>query len=416
MKAKLLMGIKKTLSDFVFKDKSSKKSFFANIVNLLFFITVSLTITIGRIYPIHYIANILFLIMSLAMMIYVFLYSRFFIDHFVVLIIIFNILIIFSVILNNFAQESFTLNLLTLGMLPTYYYFSSFDNNRKIALKFFTLSYVVFNIFFLIMYFEDFVSLNFSYRLGDKIANQNDLATYLVTAHSIYFYLVLKKNIFYLPLLFLNIIEMIATGSRSGLINILIMSFIVLFLVFGRAKRKQFIIISIVVFALAYLTLYLPLFNDLRLRFHNLFISLFTNSTVDESVSNRISLLLNSVEVFLENPFFGKGREFAFYSTFDGGVAHNTFIEIASSYGVFSLIIFVVLFLLSFSQSNHIDPKFKLILVISFLIFYLTLSGQMYKPPYFALPILTAMPRNKPRMIPVSTSISHPLTNENNYE
>lgn len=380
------------LSHNFFVPQSTKsKTIFGNIINILFLISLSLTLTIGRIYPLNYISNTSFIIMSVLMLVYVYVYGYFFIDRFVVLIVLLNIFIIVSNIMNKFEGETFTLTFLTIGMVPTYYYFRFAKDSFKITLNYIAIAYIIFILFFFALYPKEFITLDFTNRLGAKIANQNDIATFLLTGHSIFLYLILKKHIYLIPFLVLNLIEMIATGSRSGLLNIVIMTILIMFLLIGRKHKVKFIVIVILLMLFSYFLLYIPQLEALKNRFDDLFAELFMKSGTDSSTSSRIDLVIQAIEIFLRNPIFGNGVKFASSYTFDGNVAHNAFAELGASYGVFVLICFLLIFLLPLLNQIQKTANFSKIIIISFLVFYFTLSGYNYKPPYYIIPLLASM-------------------------
>ena len=373
--------------NFFVANSSLDKTIFTNIVNVLFFISLLLTITIGRIYPLNYVSNAIFILMSLLMLIYVYLFDYFFIDTFVLLIILINVLLFFSNIMNGFQIDYLTLNYLTIGMIPTYFYFYFSKESRKVAVNYVVLAYIFFNIFFFAIYYKELLSFNLSVRLGGKIANENDVATFLLTGHGIILYFVFKKHYYLLPFLALNLLEMISTGSRSGLLNIVILSFFVLYMLFGRRRKLLFITSILAIGVIGYFSLYIPQMSPLKIRFESLFLEVFTKSGNDGSTSNRIMSLTQSIEVFLRNPIFGSGSDFASKYIFNGQAAHNAYAEIAASCGIFVLMIFLSFFILPIKKANDENSPFAKIIIISFLLFYFTLSGYYYKPPYYLIPL-----------------------------
>jgi len=379
------------ISNFIIQSENKTKDIFSNIINLIFLISLTLVLTIGRTYPLNFIANASFIVMSILMLIYTKLFGSFFLDRFVILILLINMFFFISSILNGFVGESFTLTFLTMGIIPSYFYFKSSLLSRKIAINYLTFAYIAFNLFFLSIYSKELFGFDFTNRLGDKIANQNDIATYLLTAHSIYFYLIIKKHYYLLPLLLLNGVQMISTGSRSGLLNILIMSSLIAYILIGKKRKVSFIITTVGLLTGFYLILFIPELASLQDRFHDLFLEIFTGQRKDVSTSNRINLLFESVEFFIKNPLFGGGRTFASKYTFDGNVAHNAFVEIAASYGIFVMSLFVLLFTFPLYQKNNRLLDLKITLIMSFVIFFFTLSGYYYKAPYYILPILATL-------------------------
>ena len=382
-------------TNFVVEHSSKNKTIFANVINFSFLISLSLVLTIGRIYPLNYIANAGFIVLCVLMLLFVYIYDHFYIDRYVVIITLLNIFSLFSGIVNKFEGETFTLSFLSIGMMPVYFYFKHSVESRRVAINIIPIAYCIFNLFFFFLYFKEFINLDFSTRLGSKIGNQNDVATYLLTAHTVFLYLLLKKHFYLIPFILLNFVEMIGTGSRSGLLNILIISLLILYLIIGRKNKLLFLIVVIFGVTIFYCILFLPQLTILKKRFDDLFLEVFTNQNTDESTSSRFDLFFESFEYFLRNPFFGGGQDFAFNYTFNGDVAHNTYIELGASRGLFVVILFLMLFIYPLQLKDKSNAVLRIVLISNFLLFYFTLSGYYYKPPYYIVPVLASFNSDK---------------------
>lgn len=375
------------IMNYIVKGRNKIESILINIINWLFFLSLSLILTVGRISPFHNISNIVYLIVLLLMIIYVYFYGRFTIDKYVLIIIFLNLSTFISSLLHHFSGETFTLNVLTISTLPIYFYFKNQTQSRKIALSLVLISYLVFILFFLFIYFKELISLDFSKRLGGVIGNENDVATYLLTGYAIILYHVLKRKLYLVPFLLLSLLEMFSTGSRAGILNIVLITTLTVFLLWGRKNILRFCLFAIILIAGSYLLLLIPNLKPVKDRFDGLFAELILGNSSDQSAENRLNLINQSIEVFMRSPIFGNGKNFAKYYTFDGGVAHNAYVELAAGYGVLTLIFFVSLFVYPI-QLNRKSTLTKII-ISSFLVFYLTLSGYYYKPPYLIIPLLS---------------------------
>lgn len=364
------------------------KTFLRNFINVSYIISLSLILCFSFIYPFHYIANGFYLLVLGLMFLYVFLFGKFSLDIYSSIILILNISLLLSNVVNGFVNETFTLSILSLSMLPTYFYFKNSIESKKFVFSFIYLAFLVFNLFFFFMYFKSFINLDFNKRLGSLIANQNDIAFYLLIAHSIYTYSIFKRKYWVLPFLILNFIEMIATGSRSGLINIVLVTILFFYLIFRKKNKYIFFLIVLTLFGLGLFALTLDIFSDLRNRFLDLFNEIFIHSGSDNSTSFRFQLLLESAKAFLSSPVFGLGRNFSEFYTFDGNVAHNAFLEVAASYGLVSTLLFSSLFVVPLYINLKKKNLMEIIVITGVLLFFLTLSGYYYKPPYLLLPVM----------------------------
>lgn len=367
---------------------NNRQNVFCIVINFLFFVSLTLTLTIGRTYPLHLIANTVLVVMLLVMCIYIFLYRLIRLDIYIVSIFGISLIIFISALLNGVEQENFSFLILVLSMVPIYLYFKSLEHNLRIVVYLITCAYLIFNLYFFAIYFRQFINFDFSNRLGSKIANENDIATYLLTAHCIFLALLLKRKIIILPFIVLNFIEMLSTGSRSGLLGILIASVIIVYCVVGQKYKIKFLVLVVIAIVILYSLLFLPSLNNLRLRINDMFVELIFRTGKDESIANRLELLSNSLEAFLRSPIFGNGRDFASLYTFDGDVAHNTFIELGASYGIFVLLLYIFLFAFPLYKNRRKMNLFSFAVILSFILFFFSLSGYYYKPPYYILPAL----------------------------
>lgn len=174
---------------------------------------------------------------------------------------------------------------------------------------------------------------------GD-IINPNGLAFVIIAALPFLYYLCLGSKVRWLKLFFLAVFPcliwaMVLTGSRSGMVGLVV----VLLAIVWKSKYKAALLTSIAVIAFVVAPL---LSADLRDRYLSLVSS---NTSNAGTVQGRIDGLWANLSTGMERPIFGHGlgtsREAAWH--FDGGthVAHNLYLEALIETGLIGLVIYV---------------------------------------------------------------------------
>lgn len=387
---------KKFFSQLFISKNSKMNTFFVNLINYMLFISLASILTINRIYPYNYISNGLLLLTLAIIIVYLYISKKIFLNTHIVLFILLVLLSFLSTILNGFSFDSLSFVYLVIIMIPIYMFYYTEKETREIFVKLIIIAYICFNLFFFAIYFKELITLDFTRRLGDIIGNENDVATILLTGHAIYMFYLLKGKYALIPFLLLNLLEMLVTVSRSGLLNILLITIYLLYILVGKHKKSLFFSILAIMLVSSILILQLPALAYIKNRFDIMIKALLGTSKSDESFLNRLNLIFDGIELFLKNVIFGAGKDAMQRYTFIGKVSHNNYIELGAMYGVFVLLIYLYLYFSVFVKPLGGEKKelFRVI-VISFILFHLTLTAYYYKAPYIILPIILSYKNNE---------------------
>ncbi len=135
--------------------------------------------------------------------------------------------------------------------------------------------------------------------------NINDLTIFLTILSSGIFYMILKKPNNYLYWLFalLSVISILMSGSRGGLISLVLILFIFFIILVTYGEHHQIFFASSLLVILA---LTVVVFQDVAIVFYNNFIQGGLDD-LDAFSSGRISLYEQALKVFKEFPMFGSG-------------------------------------------------------------------------------------------------------------
>ncbi len=199
------------------------------------------------------------------------------------------------------------------------------------------------------------------YRSEGFQTNPNALGTLLLSALPIAYYLYQHDNNKYFRLLGLltfvfSVIGIFCTVSRMGLLMLII---IFAFLFKNNIKNITFYalcgIIAILFFSFA---------KDLYSQRRTVTVTVSGRATLDASASMRIHLAKTAFLLWLRNPLFGVGL-----NNFDQaakeqlgerkvmGSTHNAYLQLLSEQGAFSLLIYILLFVLAFKSLAKINKK-----------------------------------------------------------
>lgn len=299
-------------------------------------------------HPYNYINIAVYGILSLAIILYVFLYKSFKFDLFTVAIVALNLSILISQLLNNRLLEyPRTILLLSLFSIIVYQFYVNIKNKDSVFVAI-LFGGLVFAAFFVFSYRRELFSFNFNFssRLGRDFSDQNDLSKYMAVfaVMSVLCAMKFKKlsRVFFIfsAIGFFTLI--LITGSISGLLCFLIS--LLLIIIFS-VKRQNRVIAAISIISLVgiiVLALQLPFFSYFKDRIQNIFSSFSHNDNeYDTSAADRYSLFKESFQLFLTRPIFGFGYDQVQYYTHGAGFfAHNNFTELGASFGVFGLLIY----------------------------------------------------------------------------
>lgn len=187
-------------------------------------------------------------------------------------------------------------------------------------------------------------------------------------------YLVLVSSVFYI----------VVSGSRGGLISLLIFCFFI-FVSFNKVLNIKFILFLSSLILLFYFNFErlseMVFFQRILLLPQAMGMDLYDVSPVSREFNSaandiRTELADIAIEKFLENPVLGHGiNSFSFFSEYN--YTHNNFLEIIFSLGIVGAILFYFPLIYIFIRTFVINSKFiKFVKVLRALILYYIISGM----------------------------------------
>lgn len=334
-------------------------------------------------------------VLSVIIIFYVARYKTFKFDIFTVLVLVFNLTILVSQILNKrFLEYPRTILLLSAFSIIIYQFFINIDN-KQIIFKLILFGGLAFAFYFVLTYRRELLSLNFAERLGDKFSDQNDLSKYLSLFGLISInYAIKSKKFWKIPYIFSAIIFVgiiLITGSISNMLCFIICCLILF--VINTKRQNRLIAILIIVFAIAviYTIIQLPSMSYFKKRIEEIFNALSkTEGKEDGSTLERYALFSEALRLFFTRPLFGYGYDQVQYYTHSfGQFSHNNFTELGASFGVFGLIAYEVLLLMPLFRmvkNKKIDQNL-LILTVYLFIFQIFLVIFRKKIEFVLMPL-----------------------------
>lgn len=372
-----------------------EKFFFLLSVILLFFAFFSTMAFSGR-FPLNIVNNVIYFLLIISIIVFVTIYGKFKFDIFFVLLFLFNLSILFSSVFSGFKNFTSTVFLVSITSFFVYQLYTNISDNLKeliITIAFF--GGFIFTLYFIIFYRIEIFSFDFAARIGGYFANQNEVSKYFVFLGIFCFYLIIyKRNFYIIPLLFIYLLLILFTGSRSNFIALFTLIMFMIFVKLPKSKKGWFLIISCVGVISFFAILQLDSLAIFKQRFYSMISTLFLGESVsiDNSTYYRIIALKEAIELFFQRPLIGYGFFGTNLYSFNKMSTHNNFASLLGDFGIFAFIFFEALLLipiiLFFRERN--DKEHFLILVISFLfyifIFQFFLINYYTKLEYFLLP------------------------------
>lgn len=188
-------------------------------------------------------------------------------------------------------------------------------------------------------------------RVGEEIVNSNTLAVFLAFSSIVFFHLFLKHRKWYeLTVAVLLVLIIAITGSKKGILDILVGFFLVI--IFGNDKAdknrhlRRFTLIIGVLLGL-YILWQTPIFAVLRERVEMMFGFFRGNSArIDYSTFERRILIEAGLRQFTVTPVLGVGidassyvsRQVSGYSTY----LHNDYVELLATGGILGFLLFYI--------------------------------------------------------------------------
>lgn len=368
-------------------DHVFKKILF-NILTILLFSSIVLTMGFTRIFPLNYLLKISLLLTNILIIVYILFFEKIRLDKYLLLLIIATIWFSVIAIATKSLSSNQTLILNFANMIPMYLILTNSKKVQKTFYRAMIIGLLLYTFIFFIYYFKDILAFNFSNRLGSFFGNQNDVAATLLIASTLFFYLFIRgKFIFAIPFL-VAVVNLFSTGSRAGLLNLgIILVFVFVLAFYKRNKKILFsgLVIGAVILTILILT---PAFAPLKDRFIDMINVLFKGeSEADASTRFRFMVITESIYMFLLSPVFGN---FILLPQFTSNtmVAHNAFLELAAMQGVISLLLFIIAFIYPIyksKKSNHPHGLLFTALIVGSVLFHLTLTSIPFKEQYLVL-------------------------------
>lgn len=239
----------------------------------------------------------------------------------------------------------------------------------SLALFFLEKKQINYSLIFNVVYFLIFIILLLNVFVGIKYNDQGRTSGFLST-YSINFghigvtlaLMSLYKLIFkterfdyYSFLMFFGFVLgtyiMYASATRGPLIAFV---FTIIVALVARKKKNYLILFCVLILLGVIGIIYLGPQNTIEGK--NWFLQRLSNMLVSGDSSGRDKLYKDALTIFIENPFFGGRFLFA-----DGVYAHNIFLDILMSMGIFGMMLFVPFFTSCVKEILKLFPKEKIV-------------------------------------------------------
>jgi hypothetical protein len=287
----------------------------------------------------------------------------------------------FYILLNGFGEEEFKYYIPVIMSIPIFLSLSllfNLDNtNLNLTRKSITIGIIV----GVILLITDFIKPGYFISNSDTLeravatyGNSNIAGAVIILGMILTIDIIQKKfKFFYIVFLFLGIL---VTFSRS---NIIIFFIILLFMTYQNKISKHlliFLVSSIFLFLIILIfggfqflhdTFDMNISNNLINRI-NFFVD---NNNADLSnISERKTVLLAALEIFMNNPIFGAG--FASTRIWEYPVGpHNTIMMTFAEFGIFAILIVPLFLFINLYKAHHFKIKEYYDMTILFTIYYL---------------------------------------------
>lgn len=381
---------------------------------ILFFLMFFITMTFNYIQPWNYINIVIYIVLSIAIIVWALLYKRIVIDYFFVLLVIFNFLITVSSLINGIIYFDMTVFSLTITCF-IFYQFVRYKEHRNIILHLFAVAGIFFILIFIAKYYQDLLNFDGS-RIGSDFGDLNIVGYIFLYIFCCYMYLgLIKRRWWYLLPAVASIVLIFVTGSRSALIIGAIVLATTIFLFFGRKKIYYSLLILSTLIGLIVIILSLPIFESLRDRLLNSVEVLFSMGIINSN-EPRMFLFLEGIEFSLKRPIFGYGGTLLFQEySFSGHFAHNNIMELWFNYGFFEMLLFqAIIFIPLFKifKKRDYEKKMMLLFLISIFLIQFFYSNYTVKIDYLVLTLIYGY-ANEGDNLSEAWSISSNLEDEN---
>ncbi len=304
-----------------------------------------------------FIVNILCAISSLFIVIYIFFRGKFYINHYILFLVLF---LIYGFFVTLFTTKTVGFRRFKSILLIYAFVFCLIELwfNKK-SNKFFVISICVsiaiFSAMFIYTYRENVLSFNLSKRFGEDYGNMNTLCSIFIFGAMFFTYIALKYKkwalLLFIPVAIITFCALM-TGSRWGFAT-LIFSFVIIFYeIVGRKHKFEFFLIALLIIAISIGIIQLPPFATLKKSFDEIINFINGTSIRRGSTSVRFAMFTDGLRLWFKNAFIGYGCDGFLANTSYGMYSHSTIIELLTNYGLIGFILFFTPLILLVLNSN----------------------------------------------------------------
>ena len=350
----------------------------------------------------HYIPIIICGLMCLLMGLYTFFYGKFKINLLIALLILFNIAIFITHIINlNLSLLPKTIVLMSVVAFFVYEFLSS-TKKANVFLVTLLVAGLIFGLIYILKYRSEIFNFSsiFSKRLGSDFDNENEISKEFgfFCVVSVAFLLKNKKVVLKVlcglsVVFFLFLI--LTTGSISNLLTTTVVCFLTV--LFCQKKIKTKLImggVALGVVALFVILLQLPFMAYFKTRIGNIFSTIFSlgKENYDGSTYDRFSATLTSFGIGFNRIMFGFGYMSATSFTNNYIQAHNNFAELFLDFGLVGVVIYEAVVFIPLSKEKKFEDRyFVLPIMLYMFVFQLFLTTYYKKFEYIFLAYVFAL-------------------------
>ena len=389
-------NLKTTLTEFC--DGMSKPLAIVNIAVVCFFSLLIFSIpAISFITGLHYITWGLTITVLVLMAASFGLGNKLKIDIISLLFVAFIISAFISCALSRFETINITYFFLTIFIIVTYTYSKSNSKIRKGLLFAIYIGTLLFLIIYLGFYGKKILSFG-QERLGQNFGDINDISIFngLGLSFALY-YAFFSKRIQFIVLngivAALFVLAILSSGSKISYLFIPIVLIACVFFKLGIKRWWISFLITLGLIGAFILLIQLPILSPIRIKIlsmFNVFVKVDTTDALnkDYSTSNRYSMFMIGMEMFLRKPLFGYGvNGFQYYGGYSNGTgwSHNHFSEVLSATGLIGFALYDFPIFYSLYQGIKNKKRLPSIVIIYYIVTMISIALPGEK--LFAYPI-----------------------------
>lgn len=317
------------------------------------------------------ITNILSILFSLCVILYVFIRGKIYISYYVIFLTAFLLYGFLITIISRHIFITTTLrSMVTLYSLCfVIFFFVTNFNSTKFLLASYCIGIFMLCCWFFIEYRSEILSLNFE-RLGSAFGNENAVGAMIsIGAVILSYYAFFKKGLYILYLIpsCMFIAFALFTGSRTALIICVLGTILNIYLLFGKKKIFWYFLTICGILLIGFLILLLPPFQLILSRLLQAFTSFFTPNVIDQSATTRFNMMQDALYFWRQNLIFGFGSDGFRASGGFKTYSHSSVSELLCSFGVVGFVLFYVPFVLPLikkKKGNYSYLYFVLFIVL----------------------------------------------------